>query len=136
MIKTRFFCIIAACLAVGQLNAATVTHEFSFSFGAVTPDGPAPYATAVFDDGGSPGTVTLAIEVAASVGIADVTELYFNLEPSLDPTSLSISRTGGTGPSAGNININTGVNAFQADGDGKYDIYIDLPPPPGNDSAL
>jgi hypothetical protein len=31
--------------------------------------------------------------------------------------------------------ILTGVNAFQADGDGKFDVLFDFPPPPGSTAA-
>ena len=112
-----------------EASAGTLTLDYTVSFGAATPDGPAPYATSLFDDGGSPGTVTLTVDVAATVDAADMTALYINLDPSLDPNSLSIVRTGGDGPVAGDINISTGVDAFQADGDGLYDIFIDMPPP-------
>jgi hypothetical protein len=125
----------AAGLTSLSVQAATVTFNFGVSFGAVTPDGPAPYATAVFDDGGTPGSVTLTMSVAGTVGEADVTAMYFNLDPLLDPTSLSFLRTGGDGPTAANTDILTGVDAFQADGDGQYDILFDFPPPPGMNDA-
>ena len=60
-----------------------------------------------------------------------VNQIYFNLNPLLDSTLLSFLRTGGTGPSANDIDIMLGTDQFQADGDGIYDIYIELPPPPG-----
>lgn len=114
-----------------QVSAATVTFEYNQSFGAVSPDGPAPWATAVFDDGGTAGSVTLTMSVASSVNLADVTQMYFNLDTALDPTSLIFSRDGGTGPTLANTTISTGVDAFMGGGDGKYDILFDFPPPPG-----
>ena len=66
-----------------QASAATVTFDYTESFGAVPPDGPAPYATATFDDGGGVGSVTLTMSVAPSVNMADVTAMYFNLDPSI-----------------------------------------------------
>lgn len=113
-------------------KAATVSFDYGISFGAVAPDGPTPYATAVFDDGGSAGSVTLTLSLSAFIGQADAKGFYFNLDPLLDPTDLSFSRTGGDGPVAKDIEVNTGIDAFQADGDGIYDIWFDLPPPPGN----
>lgn len=127
--------LIAAFFGLSTACAGTLTFEYSFSFGDEPPVGPSPFFTAVFDDGGSPGSVTLTMMVAATVGDADVTEMYFNLDPSLDPTSLNFSRTGGTGPSAGNTTILTSVDAYKADGDGLFDILFDFPPPPGNQSA-
>ena len=118
-----------------QATAATVTFEYTESFGAVSPDGPAPWATAIFDDGGVSGSVTLTMSVG-SVGEADVTAMYFNLDPSLDLTSLSFNRDSGTGPTAGNTTISTGIDAFgPLGGDGFYDIEFDFPPPPGQQAA-
>jgi len=133
-------CAIAAFgLFSLQATAATVTFEYTESFGAVSPDGPAPWATSVFDDGGTAGSVTLTMSVAAGVNLADVTAMYFNLDPLLDPDSLFFSRTGGTGPADTNTNIITPAtatgNQLQADGDGIYDILFDFPPPPGQQAA-
>lgn len=137
MIRVNFAALGLAAAGLISLSAqaATVTFNFTESFGAVPPDGPTPYATAVFDDGGTPGSVTLTMSVAGSVGEADVTAMYFNLDPALDPNSLNFSRTGGTGPTDANTDIFTGVDAFQADGDGQYDILFDFPPPPGMNAA-
>lgn len=116
-------------------DAEMATLEYSIRFGDVAPVGGAPYATAVFDDGDNPGSVTLTVSVLGTVGMADITDLYFNLDPLLDPLidQLNIERSlvgniGFVGPEA----IKTGVNGFKADGDGKYDIEINLPPPPGS----
>lgn len=142
---TRFFMARSAGAAIalagfllighpGAASAGTITFDYVVSFGAVTPDGPAPYVTSTFDDEGSPGTVLLTMTVAATLGGADVSGMYFNFDPSLDPTSLVFSRISGTGPAAVHTTILTGADAFQADGDGEYDILFDLPPPPGNNS--
>jgi len=125
--------LAAALLSFAPVQAATLTIEYDYSFGSVAPDGPTPWMTAVFDDDGSAGSVTLRIDLAATVNGADVTELYFNLDPAMLATDLTITRTDGTGPSSGNIDIYTGVDDFKADGDGFFDIWLDLPPPPGND---
>lgn len=126
--------VLLAAMAV-PAQAATVTFEYTQSFGAVAPDGPAPYATATIVDTGV-DTVTLTMSVAATVNLADVTAMYFNLDPALDPTLLSFNRIGGTGPTAAQTTINTGVDAFRADGDGFYDILFDFPPPPGQQDGL
>ena len=126
---------VFAAMAVLPVQAATVTFNYDISFGAVAPDGPTPYATAVFDDGGTAGSVTLTMSVAGSVNLADVTAMYFNLDPALDPNSLNFLRTGGDGPTAANTTISTGTDNFQADGDGRYDILFDFPPPPGQQAA-
>lgn len=115
-----------------QATAATVTFNYTDSFGAVTPDGPAPYATATFTDTGV-DEVTLTMTVADTVGLADVTLMFFNLDPSMDATALSFTFVGGDGPEA--VNILTGTDAFKADGDGLYDILFDFPPPPGQQAG-
>jgi hypothetical protein len=126
---------LLAAAIVAPAQAATVTFNYDLSFGAVAPDAPAPYATAVLDDGGSAGSVTLTMSVAGTVGGADITQMYFNLDPALDPTLLSFIRTGGTGPTAANTSISTGTDEYKADGDGLYDILFEFPPPPGSDAA-
>ncbi len=130
---TRLLAVItasAALLSFAPVQAATLTFEFDLSFGSTPADGPAPWLTAVFDDGGSPGSVDLTLTVASTVGIADITEVYLNLDPALDATDLTIAKTGGTGPTPNDID--TGTDAFKADGDGWYDILFDLPPPGGD----
>lgn len=85
---------LVAALATSPLQAATVTFNYDVNFGSVLPDGPAPFNKAVFDDGGSAGTVTLTMSVAGTVNLTDATRMYFNLDPLVDPTSLSLSRAG------------------------------------------
>jgi hypothetical protein len=132
----------AALLSLASISqASTVTFNLGsvFSANAVAPNGPSPYLTAVIDDGGSSGSVTLTMTVASTVGGATVDEMYLNFNPSLDLSQLSFSYDGtSTGPAAsggGTNGIYTGTDAFQADGDGKYDILFDFPPPPGTQSA-
>jgi hypothetical protein len=129
----RFLAVLFLLELCSPTQAGIVTFDYSASFGQTPPDGPIPYGTAVFDDSIGPNKVELTVSVAGSVGGADVTELYFNLDPALDPTALSISKTGGDGPEPNGISL--GVDAYQAGGDGIYDILIDLPPPPGYNAA-
>ena len=121
-------------------NAALLQMDFGTSYGdpfdtdTAAPDGPAPWMTAVFDDGDIAGSVTLTLTVAGTVGDATVSAVYFNLVD--DSISLGIVESGGTGPLANGIT--SGSNIASADGSGLYDIYIDLPPPdtspgPGTD---
>jgi len=73
----------------------------------------------------TPGTVQLTVSNLNLTASENVDQLYFNLATNLSPTSLSFSFGGGSGgydlPS-----VSTGINAFKADGDGKYDILFDL----------
>jgi len=122
--------IAAALAATGLLSfapvqAATLTLDFNLSFGSDPAGGGPVWLTATFTDAG-PGTVSLNLEVAGNIGEADITQLYFNLDPALDPTSLSFLRISGDGPTAGETVITTGVDSFKADGDGFYDILFDF----------
>lgn len=134
--------VLVLLSVVPPAYATTLTLNFGdvFSSGAVAPVGPSPWLTAVFDDGGTPGSVTLTMTVANTVGVAAVDEVYFNLDPLFNASLLSFSYMSGssTGPATGNQGNNgifTGTNQFQADGDGLYDIYFNFPPPPGTNSS-
>ena len=125
-------CTSALVFAVTPVHAATVTFNLStvFSDGAVAPDGPAPYGTVILDDGGTAGSVQMTVNVSGGVGIADMTELYLNFDPIFDLASLGFVYNPSTGPAA--LDISTGIDFFQADGDGKYDIFFDFPTADGS----
>jgi hypothetical protein len=133
-----FGCVCAAILLwpAASTNAAIISLGLSTEFsGGTPPEGAAPWLTATFDDevvGGN--TVRLTMSASGLVDAENVGEWSFNLDPSLDPTLLNFAVVGvpGSTPNA----ISTGVNAFQADGDGKFDILFDFPPPPGSAAAL
>ena len=121
---------LLAAVATVPAQAATVTFEYTQSFGTTAPVGPSPYATAVFDDGGIPGSVTLTMTAAGTIGAADITGMYFNL---LDDSAAILNGlvfTPVSGPVATN-GVSVGTNDFRADGDGFYDILFDFPPPGG-----
>jgi hypothetical protein len=99
--------------------------------GTAAPDGPAPWMTALFDDGGSPGSVTLTLTVAGTVGSAEVTEVYLNVDDTIGGANLTITPVDENSISPGAI-ISKGTDAFKADADGWYDILFDLPPPGGD----
>ena len=120
--------LLAAVVAV-PAQAATVTFDYTQSFGTTTPDGPAPYATAVFDDGGSAGSVTLTMTASSTIGIADITGMYFNLADDSQATLDGLGFTPISGLAANSVDATT--NAHKADGDGFYDILFDFPPPGG-----
>lgn len=126
---------MAASIAVGDARAATTSFDFNAEFsGGTAPQGAdLPWVTALFDDHGMPGSVTLDISAAGLTGTEHIAGLYFNLDPALDPGSLSFTYDGAmsTGEPATEL---AGVDAFKADGDGYYDIFLQFPPPPGNAS--
>lgn len=129
----KLISVVIALLLSTNVNAATLQLDFGISFGdpldpdTAAPDGTGPWLTAFFDDGGSAGSVTLTLTVDGGVGIAEVTQVYLNVDDAIGGSNLTITAAGGTGPVANSIQ--TGTDAFKADADGWYDILFDLPPP-------
>ena len=128
--KSQLFrAVCASVLTLGlatSVNAATLQLDFDVSFGdpldsnTAAPDGTGPWLTAFFDDGGTAGSVSLTLTVAGTVGTAEVTEVYFNVDS-------AISGLAGTGPSDSTISFAPTVPPIRADGSGLYDILIDFP---------
>lgn len=138
--RTRMFDRLIVALVLGlawmtSANADVVKLDFSNVFSGVAPAGAAPWLTATFTDIAA-GSVRLEILADGLSGLESVDGLYFNLDPLLSPLALSFVRdAASTGPTAANIDIGVGVDAFRADGDGFYDILFGLPPPPGSQAA-
>ncbi len=100
--------------------ATTITFDLNFEFsGGTSPSGSPPWLRATFDDGGGTGSVTLTLTSLLQASSEFATEWDFNFDPTLNLSSLSISQS--SGPTA---TISKGTNAFQADGDGKFDIEL------------
>lgn len=89
--------------------------------GATPPAGAAPWLNATFDDGGSPGSVTLTLSTPGLTDPEFVRRWLFNLDPLLNPTLLSFSAPLEIGSFAAPT-IYTGVDTFKAGGDGYFDI--------------
>ncbi len=120
---------LLAAVAAVPAQAATVTFQYTQSFGTTPPIGSSPYATAVFDDDGSAGSVTLTMTATSTIGAADITGMYFNL---VDDSTVTLDGLGFSyvsGPAVNSVSV--GTNAYRADGDGYYDILFDYPPPGG-----
>jgi hypothetical protein len=112
-----------------SVSAATLTLNFDVSFGdpldpdTAAPDGPAPWLTAFFDDGGTAGSVDLTLSVSSDVGMAEVTQVYLNVDDTIGGGSLIITPTDGTGPST---TISQGTDAYKADADGWFDLLFEM----------
>ena len=140
--KSRFILLIfgafvASLLVIGQANAATTVFDYEVLFGGIEPAGPTPYLTATFDDAdfGTGFDVRLTIFGAnLNPTIESATELYFNLDSSLNSSDLTFSAVDTTDIDSNwtVANIFTGNDSQAADGDGLYDIKFDLPPPRGS----
>jgi hypothetical protein len=130
--------LIAWALALSLLLSASAVRATTLTFGLDIPynggDDPAgttPWVTATFDDSfGDANTVRLTLSAPNLVSVETVVGWYFNFDPDLDPTQLTptVVDNSAAVPNA----INLGVDLFQANGDGMYDIHFDLPPPSGS----
>jgi hypothetical protein len=121
---------MALPVAPASVQAVSLTFDLDIEFsGATPPAGTAPWISATFDDAVNPGFVRLTMSADNLVGTEFIDDWLFNLDPALDPTALMFTPISNV-DSVPN-SISTGVDAFQADGDGKYDILFDFPPPPG-----
>jgi hypothetical protein len=108
-------------------QASTVTFNYTAIISGDTPAGTSPWVQATFDDGGSSGTVTLTMTTSGLTGSENVSGMYFNLDPTLNPTSLSFSFSslGSSGPAATSVQ-HASTDTYKADGDGKYDILFNF----------
>jgi hypothetical protein len=117
-------CLTALTFA-SAANAAVISYNLTTEFsGATAPVGPSPWATATIDDSfGGANTARLTMTAVNLTGSEFIAGWYFNLNPALNPTSLTFNQisSGATVTS-----VNTGVNAFQADGDGTFDILFNF----------
>jgi hypothetical protein len=109
-----------------NIRADAFVYHFTEVFSGAGPSGTAPWADALFEDI-SAGTVRLTITNVGLIDPESSKEFYFNLDPSLNPTSLSFTLISSSGSFDAPI-ISTGANEFKADGDGKYDILFAFTP--------
>lgn len=123
---------IAGLLLPSKANASGILYQFDTPFPAdASPDGSSPWIDASFQDatgGGVLLTVTnlglTSSEFMQGNGSGANGGIFFNINPNDDPTSLTFTLKSETANFG--TYINTGENAFKADGDGKYDIVFDF----------
>ena len=130
---TIAFLVAAAVITFLPVAANADIYELGFAFsGAVPPDGPGPWLRAIISDAGS-GDVYLTMQslLTGPTEYVNSSGWLFNLDPSLDPDLLNISYSAGPYPNL--AVVTTGVNFFQADGDGQYDISFNFPQAPPAD---
>ena len=116
-------CSVAAILLSASVRAGTVSFSLDYVFSG-TPVPGTTWATLVFDDGGGVGSVKMKFTMNSTLSSAlFISELAFNLDPAKNPSSLAFSPATKTG-TFDTPAISTGADAFQADGDGKYDVLL------------
>ena len=120
-------CLLFMSMSLLMPSSASATiwvYDLSMEFSEGSdPGGMAPWLTAILDDGGTPGSVSLTMEATNLLENEFVFEWLFNLDPALDPANLNFSAPTKTGNFVDPV-ISTGVNSFQADGDGLFDIQF------------
>lgn len=115
-------------------SALTITYDLDFEFsGGTPPAGGTPWMTITLDDSFATDSVRVTVSNVGLTGVEFASEVSLNLDPSLDPTQLAFTNVNVA--AVGSITYSKGVDAFQADGDGKFDILVTLPPPPGGFAA-
>lgn len=122
--------LLATALAAGLLvtrsaSAASITFNYD-----QTPEGTAAsggaWLQAVFSDSG-PGTVQLTLAGPGLTGNDSLKQLFFNLDPALDPNSLVFTEIDSTSGAIGTVQM--GRHAFKPDCGGKCDILISFSSP-------
>ena len=120
LLGTMLFAAISLLPTAARASTLTITLDQVFS--GNTPNSSSPYLIATFLDGANciggacaAGTVQLLLTSSLEAAGEFVTEWDFN------SLVLPLTITQVNGPTA---SISTGSNAFQADGDGLYDISI------------
>ena len=125
----------AALLAATPAQATTITFFFGTAFSnSTTPEGPGPWMKGTLDDSVGNGDLLLTLNTDGLTGTEFIDAAYFNLNTAYDPNGLNVAvnsdTTGGSFTGA-----STGLNAFQADGDGKYDLLLEFRQSPPRFSA-
>jgi hypothetical protein len=139
---TRTWLVVIALLGMVSISsatsAATITLDLDYEFsGGDEPVGPTPWVRVSINDsfGGANGVrVTMnALNLIGGESGESVKYISLNLDPALDASLMQFTA----------VDVNDAIpnavsgsnNAYQADGDGFFDILFDLPPPQGNGAA-
>src|ERR1051325_3873471 len=107
-----------------RVSAESITYNFDHTLTGVAPAGPTPWLTARFSDA-QPNTVTVTLAASGLTGNEFIGQWYFNLNPTLNPASLTFTEIGSSGAFTVPT-VETGANAFKPDWDGKYDLMFDF----------
>lgn len=104
MYKYLLSAAILGAASIGTAHATVITHTFDTKVTDSTSNASgAP--TVTFDDAGGTGTVTMTIDLTPLSASEFISDYWFNFADA-GTTALTITRTGGTGPTAGWITIN------------------------------
>ena len=119
-------CVLSMMVLSGVSAAESISFDLGYAYsGDSPPGGTTPWVTATFDDGGTLGSVTMTLSENSLSGGEFLFNWLFNLDPALDPNDLIFSDLTKTGK-FDDPTISLGVDVFQADGDGMFDIKIEF----------
>ena len=126
--KSFYGLALGAFLLLGWAPASMATVlvielDTEFSDGGDSPNGPAPWVTLTFDDGGGSGSVTLTI-TSNLTGVEWIQSIYFNATVASGGIMLmddNLTNLGG-----GSATKTKGDDCCKADGDGFFDFLIEF----------
>jgi hypothetical protein len=126
--------VVAVAVCASPLQAATVSLDLDIEFsGAQSPQGPTPWATAVFDDSfGGANTVRLTMNATNLVSDESITSWFFNFTGDATQLAFSPVSVGDADVDAIHTDNTDSDTALKADGDGFFDFGFDFAPPPGS----
>jgi hypothetical protein len=105
--------------------ASGILYQFNTPFPTdPSPSGSTPWLTANIEN--SANGVLLTISGAGLTGNEFASEVYFNLEPSFNPGSLTFSETASAGSFSAPTIDHASQDTYKADGDGKYDMRFNF----------
>jgi hypothetical protein len=115
--------ILFSLLGIKSSNAEMITYNIVQKLGGETlPVDQPPWITAVFDDHGQQGSVSLTLTCVNLANNEYVSYWLFNLDPSMKPSKLKFTNLVKTG-SFNTPSFWTGTNAFYINGE-KFDLYV------------
>lgn len=127
-----WFSLVLAALAGGYAAQAQTnyTASLNFVFSGGTPAGSAPWINAAFSTV-SPGTISLTISGPGLASPNFMSQLYLNVDPSLNVNDLNFTETTQVGtftaPTEGGATLLLGEDAFQANTiGGLHDILLNF----------
>jgi hypothetical protein len=114
-------------IGVATAQATTLTYNLTFPFSGNVPASISPYGTAVFDDHGSTGSVTLTLTASLEASSEFITEWDFNSSNLNIQIAMNSCTTCALASGPNGIQLPGGTaDQYQADGDGKYDFSINF----------
>ena len=127
----RLMGLLALCALVlvpQMAQASSITFDYALQFSNTTqPGGTAPYLSVNLNDATAQAgyDVRLTISAIGLVGSEYISEVYFNLDPTLNPTNVLPSAPV-QNPDSAFVTFNHAPDGYKADGDGLYDFRVDF----------